>query len=167
MKNRELISLWNAISNLTRVRASARFNYAVCQAARAIESTIDSLKKAQELPPELKAWGDQRDALLMQHAIRDEKQQPVIRGGNVELRDKDEFDKALTKLKKEHGGDPDEARKKHRDEYEALLDTEVDPPITLPQVPLKIVPDIPHGIFDGLFPLIKDPAGVEEPDADE
>lgn len=160
----------NAV-NVTGMKA--RFSYAVARNKRLLEPIIKSLEEMVKPSDEMNKFTEERQALLKEHADKDENGDPIVQISMVNgqrretfkipgINNKDnKFTLEMDKLKKKYKKELDEQEAKEKG-YENHLVVTVDQfvPIT---VDMKLVPDgLSQEAMDGVIFMIREEVEVSE-----
>jgi len=115
-------------------RASQKFTYALARTKAYLQDEVDANRVA------LKPFDEARLDACKRFASKDDKGEPVMVGRNFDIKNMEEFEVEVAKLKEEHG-DP-----------EKFLDLPAD--VQVHKVALEDVPDIPADWMEVLLPMI-------------
>ena len=134
-----------------------KFAYAVAKTLRLVDSEIADLQKSNTWSDEYKEFEKQRQELVMKHAKKDDKGNPITfqSGGTVKahIDDVDACNAAVDELKEKHAEAVKEQEDKDK-EFEKFLEEPAE--VKVHTVPEDIVPkDISAKHLHGIFEIVE------------
>jgi len=105
----EVFAAEGAMELMSRKSLKAKLSYAIAKTYRAVKMEAECLREAQQQPstPEYDAFQEERLKLVKEHAVKDKRDMPIMRGGNYLLKDPDGWATVYNALKTQH---PEAAR---------------------------------------------------------
>ncbi len=166
-KKKDIVAIYLTMNSLGQYPAG-KFGYGISKNIKLITDEIESLKKAEEMSPEFKAYDDLRLELIQKYGKRDEKGELVMKGPNeydLDEAGREAFEKEVKKLQKEHAS-AIEARVEQMKKYAEILEEDYlnaffPYKIKFEDVPKSLSIQQQHGIYDLLLEPI-DEAEVKE-----
>lgn len=160
MTKRELLELYSGLHSVGDL-SGTRFSYNVAKNISILRPEAESLEKAKQPSPEYMEYDQERVELAKKYAVKMDGQ-PVIVDEQYQIADQDAFNKEWDKLKKKYKKALDD-RKAQAEEFNAIIEEEVEPGIELWSVSID---DVPEGItaaqMSALLPMIKDGSEKEK-----
>lgn len=158
MTNAELIALWNTLfpMQVSTEKASPKLLYSLRLIQNKAKPFIDALSDAQKTPADCLDYVREHEQLLIQHAAKDDRGNPIVVHNQYQIADETAFRKAADALVAAHPGVV-EKLKQHQIAVRDLLaaESEYTPPV---QVSLDALPGEMTGRdFAALFPIIQPP----------
>ena len=151
MTKAELLSFYRAMNTLGNA-TGAKFSYAVTRNLNALKGEVDAIQSALNPTEKFTEYDNKRVALAKEHSKKDEQGKPLIEGNQYVV--EDTFDVAFEALKEEYKEEID-ARQKQIEDYQALLDEEIEVDIFV--LSQENLPDtISVAQVNALFPMIKE-----------
>lgn len=154
LMNRDLFGLLDGFAAVGDLRG-VKFAYAVAKNKDRVMREVRPLQKSIEPSKEVNEYEKERIKLCKIHCQKDEGGQPLIQNGvYVGVDGKPEFEKAVAELK-EKFKEPLDKQKEDKEEYDRLLDEEVE--IEFHQLRFEDVPEvITVAQMSAIFPIIAD-----------
>jgi len=123
MTKLELLNINRVLNQLGKLKG-AKFAYGVTKNLNLLKPEMESIEKAGAASEEyVKFEKEVRLPLVEKYAKRDEEGKLIVKGGNYEIENQEEFDKEFEKIKKENQEVWNE-REKQVNEYGSFLNTE-------------------------------------------
>ena len=152
MKNREILELNQALSSLNL--KGFKFSYGVAKNIALLKTEIESLQKTMVASEPFKEYEQARIALAEKYSKKDESGNPIVKGNEYEIADREVFDKELIKLQTTHKVAIEE-RQKQIDDFNKLLEEEAK--VELYKIKLEDVPeDITTEEMTAIYVLIEE-----------
>lgn len=139
---REMVILWNVLNSIKVEKSDPKFTYAISKNKKKLESEIKILQEMDKPSDGFIKYEQDRMALCVEYAEKNEKDQPVIEQGNYKIEEskKDEFEKKLEELGKTNEEVLKEEIERKKD-LQKFMDEDFDSNINLHMVPLSLCPD--------------------------
>lgn len=146
MKNRDILSLYRALTAMESRQSTVKFSYFVAKNKVMLKDDYNILEAAGKPSERFTEFDTKRAKLAQELADKDEKKQAKIENGNfVIIENVEKFKKDLDKLKKKYAAAIKEQEEKFK-EFNSLLDEETEykagPKIALKHIPEQIEPAI-------------------------
>jgi hypothetical protein len=139
IKREKLVSIWGLISNLVNKKAGVKFHYLMLKNKKILEPEVESLQKSSTPPEGHIEFNDRRVQLCNQYADKGENgEAKVINGQFIIQEQKPEFEEKMKELKEEFK-EVVETMDKNQEEFQALLQEEID--IEFVKIPLSLMPE--------------------------
>lgn len=157
VKKRELIEIYNALSNLGKTKTNARFAYDVARNMNYMKAEIESINFASRPSEEFQKLEVERIELCRKMARKGPDGKPLLEGippfDTYVFDDKSVFDKAFEDLKKKHAG-VFEDEQLRRGSYLKLLEDNVQ--IEFKVLKLKLFPEVQPADMAKIFFMIEE-----------
>lgn len=181
LRKQEILDLDEGLRGLGRIKGDIRFNYGVAKNKRLVKTEIETLEELSKPTDDFVKYEKDRISLVEKLAAKDEGGAPkivkipqarpdgqVIYTSRYDVDENDpKFKAEIKKLKTKYKA-AIEGQKKHEEEFEGILKTEVE--VELHLIPLSIVPEMEESLFDKIYPIIHDDldlASAEEAESQE
>ena len=120
MLKKDLFQLQKILNSLKNIQ-NTRFSYVVLKNLRKINAEIEVLDNLQQMNDNIiREYEEERIALCIQHAEKNDKDEPVIENNRYRMLDMDAFSKELEELRSKYEEDIN-AHSKGQEEYTRLL----------------------------------------------
>jgi len=133
----EFLNLYQVLSQLGNLKG-VKFAYTIAKNKEAIKPELVAIQEAGQTKDNYKEFEKERVGLNEKYALKDEKGQPVIKGDNYQIEDKETYDKAYNELIEKHKEAIDE-RDAQIKEVNELVKEEIE--MDLKTLPLSLVPE--------------------------
>ena len=162
MNRRTILKLWQVLGKLEGLKHDVRFSYFLAKNKVALKSELDLMEEAQKPQEAFLAYEQKRVDTAQQFSDKDANGNPKVHNGQYVIYDKrDEFEKEIKKLKTKFKT-AIAAREKQVEEYEKLLDENVE--LNLAKIRFSQLPAQIESAFLEVFieaNLIQDDAELE------
>jgi len=141
MKKKELVELWNVLSEIgdSGEKMPKGFAYDLAKNRNKVKGEVDILTELTKPPAKLEEYDKERQELCHKFADKDEQDNPIIFNNTFAIKEnKEVFDAAIEKLKEKYKDTLDKANKS-KDEITEILEQETD--ITFHKIKLSKVPE--------------------------
>jgi len=152
MKRSELFDLYNKLQGLRYHSDNKKFSYALIKNIKSIEGDINKLNEIIKPNEDFLKFEQKRISVCQAHAIKDENGEPILNGDEFQIEDMEKFNADLEPMKAKYQSTLSE-RQKQIEEYNSLLDEEINVDLTL------VGPDdLPDGItpneIEDIYPIL-------------
>jgi len=159
VKRKELVELWGLIEQHRKIKNSVKFSYWLAKNRKRIQPEIESLEEAIESSRRYKEYDTERARIAKFYADKDENGKPIIQNSSYVVIEKlNEFNSELNILKEKYK-DEVEKRDKQIEEYNNLLEEEIE----FEGFKIKLE-DLPDGIEPVFIEVLMDIDLLIEPD---
>jgi len=126
VKRKELIELWGLIEQHRKIKNSVKFSYWLAKNRKRIQPEVEALEEAIEPSKSYREYDTERARVAKFYADKDETGKPIIQNASyVVIKQLDEFNNELNLLKERYKDDI-EKREKQIEEYNRLLEEDVE-----------------------------------------
>lgn len=125
MLKKELVGLYNGLNSVGNL-VGVIFGYAVNKNLSIMKPEIEALQKAITPSKEFLEYDNKRIEIVKKYALKDDKEQFIIKNNSYDIGDKTEIVEEEVKTLKEEYKDAIKEQEKQIEEYNALLETESD-----------------------------------------
>jgi len=159
VKRKELVELWGLIEQHRKIKNSVKFSYWLAKNRKRIQPEIESLEEAIESSRRYKEYDMERARIAKFYADKDKNGKPIIQNSSYVVIEKlNEFNSELNILKEKYK-DEVEKRDKQIEEYNNLLEEEIE----FEGFKIKLE-DLPDGIEPVFIEVLMDIDLLIEPD---
>jgi len=159
VKRKELVELWGLIKQHRKIKNSVKFSYWLAKNRKRIQPEIESLEEVIESSRRYKEYDMERVRIAKFYADKDENGKPIIQNSSYVVIEKlNEFNSELDILKEKYK-DEVEKRDKQIEEYNNLLEEEIE----FEGFKIKLE-DLPDGIEPIFIEVLMDIDLLIEPD---